>query len=297
MQQIILMTVLATMVYAVSLDLRVEDFRYVARHPKAVGAGLVAQFVLLPAATLGITLLLDLPAATMAAMMLVAACPGGALSNVITYFGRGNLALSLSISAVAHVLALAFTPLNFSLMIAANPRTAAWARAIAVDPRDLVVSLVLLLALPMSAALLTSHRAPRLAARLRKLLGRFAVAALLLFIVGAVAAQWKLFLIELTRTLPIVIGHNALGLALGYGASVFARLKIADRRGVVIEGGMQNSGLALGIIAAQFDSDLAMVAVAGLWGIWHIASGGSLALAWRYLDRSARRAARRPDSD
>jgi len=291
MQQIILMTVLATMVYAVSLDLRLEDFRYVARHPLAVGAGLVAQFVLLPAATLGVTLLLDLPAATMAAMMLVAACPGGALSNVVTYFGRGNLALSLSISAVSNVLALVFTPLNFSLMIAANPRTAAWARAIAVDPRDLVLSLVLLLALPMSAALLTSQRAPQLALRLRKPLGRFAVAALMLFIVGAVAAQWKLFLIELTRTLPIVIGHNALGLALGYGASVLARLKVADRRAVVIEGGMQNSGLALGIIAAQFDSDLAMVAVAGLWGIWHIVSGGSLALAWRYLDRSSGRAA------
>ena len=115
----------------------------------------------------------------------------------------------------------------------------------------------------------------------------------MLFIVGAVAAQWKLFLIELTRTLPIVIGHNALGLGLGYGASVLARLSVADRRAVVIEGGMQNSGLALGIIAAQFNSDLAMVAVAGLWGIWHIVSGGSLALLWRYLDRSSRRAARR----
>lgn len=289
MQQIVLMAVLATMVYAVSLDLRLEDFRYVARNPMAVGAGLVAQFLLLPAATLLVTLLLDLPAAVMAAMMLVAACPGGALSNVVTYFGRGNLALSLSISAVSNVLALVFTPLNFSLMIAANPRTAAWARTIAVDPSDLVVSLVLLLALPMSAALVTSRRAPQLALRLRRPLARFAVAALMLFIVGAVAAQWKLFLVELTRTLPIVIGHNALGLSLGHGASVLAGLKVADRRAVVIEGGMQNSGLALGIIAAQFNSDLAMVAVAGLWGIWHIVSGGSLALLWRWRDRPARR--------
>jgi BASS family bile acid:Na+ symporter len=287
MQQIILMAVLATMVYAVSLDLRVDDFRYVARHPLAVGAGLIAQFVLLPAATLAVTLVLDLPAATKAGMMLVAACPGGALSNVVTYYGRGNLALSLSISAVSNVLALVFTPLNFSLMIAANPDTAAWARAIAVDPRDLVISLVLLLALPMSAALITSHRVPKLAARMRMPLGRFAVAALLVFIVGAVAAQWRLFLIEVSRTLPLVIAHNALGLLSGFGASVLAGLNVADRRAVVIEGGMQNSGLALGIIAAQFNSDLAMVAVAGLWGMWHIVSGGALALLWRRLDRPA----------
>lgn len=124
MQQSLLIAVLATMVYAVSLDLQVEDFHYVMRHPTAVGIGLAAQFLLLPAATLGLTLTLDLPPAIEAAMLLVACCPGGALSNVITHFGRSNLALSLSISAVSNVLALFFTPFNFSMTIAANPATA-----------------------------------------------------------------------------------------------------------------------------------------------------------------------------
>ncbi len=280
------MAVLMAMVYTVSLELRAEDFRYVLRHPLAVGIGLVAQFALLPGATLLLTLLLDLPPATEAAMMLVAACPGGALSNVVTAFGRGNLALSLSISAVASVLALFLTPLNFSLMVAANPDTAAWARSIAVDPRDLVLSLVLLLAVPMSAAMITTTRAPELAARIRKPLARAAGIALGLFIVVAVATQAKLFVIELGRTLPLVVLHNGLGLALGWIAASAARLAVADRRAVVIEGGMQNSGLALGIIAAQFGSDLQMIAVAGLWGIWHIVSGGTLALLWRH--RAAR---------
>jgi BASS family bile acid:Na+ symporter len=284
-QQVILMAVLMAMVYTVSLDLQPADFRYVARHPLAVGIGLLAQFVLLPGATLLLTLLLDLPPATEAAMMLVAACPGGALSNVVTAFGRGNLALSLSISAVSSVLALVLTPLNFALMIAANPETAAWARSIAVDPMDLVLSLVLLLAVPMGAAMLTSRRAPGVAARIRKPLARFAGAALGVFIVVAIAAQWKLFVVELGRTLPIVILHNGAGLALGWIAARLANLAVTDRRAVVVEGGMQNSGLALGIIAAQFGSDLAMVAVAGLWGVWHIISGGALALAWRRSDR------------
>ena len=285
MQQAILMMVLATMVYTVSLDLRVADFRYVATHPVAVGVGLVSQFVLLPGATLLATLVLDLPPATEAAMMLVAACPGGALSNVITHLGRGNLALSLSISAVSNVLALLLTPLNFTLMIAANPDTAAWARSISVDPAGLVQSLVLLLALPMTAAMLTTRNVPGFALRIRIPLARFAAFALLAFIVLAVAAQWKLFLVELTRTLPLVVVQNALGLGLGYAASVLAKIAVADRRAVIVESGMQNSGLALGIIASQFGSDLAMVAVAGLWGIWHIISGGALALLWRRLDK------------
>ncbi|HUK04741.1 MAG TPA: bile acid:sodium symporter [Burkholderiales bacterium] len=287
MQQAILMAVLATMVYTVSLSLRTQDFRYVARHPLAVGIGLLAQFALLPGATLILTLILDLPPATEAAMMLVAACPGGALSNVITAFGRGNLALSLSISAVSSLFALLLTPLNFALMISLNPDTAAWSREIALDPRDLLLSLGLLLALPMSAAMATTQRAPALAQRIRKPLARLAGIALGLFIAGAVAAQWKLFVVELGRTLPLVVLHNGLGLALGWIASRAARLAAADRRAVVIEGGMQNSGLALGVIAAQFNSDLAMVAVAGLWGVWHIVSGGALALAWRREDRLA----------
>lgn len=285
------MAVLMVMVYTVSLELRAADFRYVVRHPLAVGIGLAAQFALLPLATLGLTLLLDLPPATEAAMMLVAACPGGALSNVVTAFGRGNLALSLSISAVASVLALFLTPLNFSLMIAANPATAAWAREIAVNPRDLVLSLMLLLAVPMSAAMITTTRAPEFAARIRRPLARLSAIALGLFIVAAVAVQAKLFVIELGRTLPLVILHNGLGLALGWIAARAARLAVADRRAVVIEGGMQNSGLALGIIAAQFDANLQMVAVAGLWGIWHIVSGGTLALLWRRGDRTVRLAA------
>ena len=278
------MAVIAVMVYSVALDLRIADFRYVADRPLAICIGLVAQFVLLPGATLLLTLALDLPPATEAAMILVAACPGGALSNVMTALGRGNLALSLSLSAVSNLLALVLTPVSFALLISANPETAAWARSIEVEPRDLVTSLLLLLAIPMSAAMLTSARAPALAVRIRRPLGRFAAVALGVFIVVAVAAQFQLFVIELGRTLPIVVLHNALGLTLGYFASVAASLNRADRRAVVIEGGMQNSGLALGIIAAQFGSDLPMIAVAGLWGIWHIISGGTLVTIWRFND-------------
>jgi BASS family bile acid:Na+ symporter len=288
MQQAILMAVLFVMVYTVSLELKPEDFRYVLRHPTAVGIGLAAQFVLLPLATWAVTMLLDLSPATEAAMMLVAACPGGALSNVVTAFGRGNLALSLSLSAVSSVLALVLTPLNFTLMVSANPQTAAWVREIAVDPKDLVLSLVLLLALPMGGAMLSTRYAPGFVARARKPLARIAGIALTLFIVAAVASRWQLFLVELVRTLPLVVLHNGLGLALGWFGSAAAGLNTADKRAVTIEGGMQNSGLALGIIAAQFNSDLAMLAVAGLWGVWHVVSGGTLAILWRRQDRAER---------
>ena len=145
----------------------------------------------------------------------------------------------------------------------------------------MILSLFALLAVPLALAFATQRFAPVVAARIRKPLETVALTTLLVFIVLAVIGQWTNFVAELTRTLPVVVAHNALGLACGYLPSLLLGLNPADRRAVTIEGGMQNSGLALGLIALQFNGDLAMVAVAGLWGIWHIVSGGTLALIWR----------------
>ena len=98
-QQLILSLVLATMVFAVALDLKLADFQRVAQAPRAIFAGLFPQFVLLPVGTWLLTLAVDLPPNIEAAMLLVAACPGGNLSNFVTHFGRGNTALSVSLTA------------------------------------------------------------------------------------------------------------------------------------------------------------------------------------------------------
>src|SRR4051794_22132172 len=149
-QQLVLSLVLATMVFSVALELKVADFTRVAQTPRAVICGLIPQFLLLPEATWIVTLALDLPPNIEAAMMLVAACPGGSLSNVVTHYGRGNTALSVSISAVASVLALFLTPFNFTWMMATNPDTANWMRQLSIDPLDILWSLLGLLALPMA---------------------------------------------------------------------------------------------------------------------------------------------------
>jgi len=286
-QQLVLSLVLATMVFAVALELRVADFRRVADTPRAVIAGLVPQFLLLPVATWLVTLALDLPPNIEAAMILVAACPGGALSNVVTHLGRGNTALSVSISAVASVMALVLTPFNFTWMVSTNPVTASWLRVLAIDASDIWFSLFVLLAVPMTLGLWVAHRFPLLTARIRKPLARFSVGALLLFIALGLVRERHLLTAQILPQLALVIGHNTLGLTLGWlGASAFA-VSVRDRRAITIEGGMQNSGLALGIIAVQFNADLGMVIIASLWGIWHIVSGLSLAALWRRSDARA----------
>ncbi len=283
-QQIILSMVLATMVFSVALELRIEDFKRVAQTPKAVICGLIPQFLLLPVATWLVTLWLDLPPNIEAAMILVAACPGGSLSNVVTHMGRGNTALSVSISAVASIIALFATPFNFSWMIATNPETASWLKELSIDSSGIYISLFLLLGVPLSLGLLASHRLPQLTDRIRKPLGHFSLIALLLFIVAGLIKERQLLTLGLLPTLLLVVLHNASGLFFGWATSKVMGVSEKDRRAIMIEGGMQNSGLALGIIAVQFNSDLGMVTLASLWGIWHIVSGMSLAYVWRRKD-------------
>jgi bile acid:Na+ symporter, BASS family len=283
-QQLVLSAVLATMVFSVALELRLADFARVAQSPRAVVCGLIPQFVLLPLGTWLATLALDLPPNIEAAMILVAACPGGSLSNVITHFGRGNTALSVSISAVASVMALVLTPFNFTWMVATNPATAGWLRQLAIDPSGIWWSLLALLALPMALGLSVAYRFPALTAKIRKPLGNFSLLALLAFIALGLVRERQLLNAQIVPQLVIVILHNAGGLLLGWLCALAFRVAEADRRAIMIEGGMQNSGLALGIIAVQFNADLGMVILASLWGIWHIVSGLTLAVVWRRRD-------------
>src|SRR5215212_11199426 len=208
-QQLLLSLVLATMVFSVALELKITDFTRVVQTPRTVVCGLVPQFVLLPVGTWLATLALDLPPNIEAAMILVAACPGGSLSNVITHVGRGNTALSVSISAVAALMALVLTPFNFTWMMATNPVTASWMRELSLDASDIWWSLLALLAVPMALGLTVSHRWPAAAAKIRRPLGTFSLIALLAFIAAGLVSQRALLTLQILPQLVIVVLHNA----------------------------------------------------------------------------------------
>ena len=169
-------------------------------------------------------------------------------------------------------------------LVSTNPATADWLRELSIDPSGIWWSLLALLAVPMTLGLTLGHRSPALAAKLRKPLGTFSLLALLAFIVAGLVRERHLLNAQILPTFGLVVLHNAAGLLLGWLSAQAFRVNARDTRAVMIEGGMQNSGLALGVIAVQFNADLGMVIVASLWGIWHIVSGMTLALIWRTRD-------------
>jgi BASS family bile acid:Na+ symporter len=133
----------------------------------------------------------------------------------------------------------------------------------------------------MALGLLLGARLPALADRLKKPLARFSFAALFVFIAFALVRDRHLLTPQILPEFAIVVLHNAAGLTLGALCAHAFALGERDRRAVTIEGGMQNAGFVLGIVALQFNSDVGMVVVASLWGMWCIASGLALAWWWR----------------
>jgi BASS family bile acid:Na+ symporter len=268
------------MMLGVSLELRPADFKRIFISPKAPSIGLGAQFILLPGFTFLLTLVLR-PTPSMAlGMILIAACPGGNLSNIITYLARGNAAVSVSMTAVSTAAAIIMTPLNLSLWGSLNPATAPILRQVSLNPIDVFTTIVLILGIPLTIGMILSHIFPHLIEKIRK---PFKIASFIIFIgfVGAaLSANWQIFLRVIGLVVFGVFLHNALALSIGYWFARLFRLEERDSRAVSIEVGIQNSALGLILIFNFFEGLGGMAIVAAWWGIWHIISGLTMALYW-----------------
>lgn len=276
----LLNAILAVVMFSIALDLSPAQFRALARAPRPVIAGFLSQFLALPAATYLLVLALEPRPSIALGLMLVAACPGGNISNFLTHRAGGNTALSVSLTALATLGAVVLTPLNIALWGGLYAPTRAILQATAIDPVQVLVTVVVLLAVPLALGMMLNARNPGVAARIRRPLQTLSMVIFVAFIVAALAANWGYFLDLAGLVAGLVIAHNALALALGFGVATLFSLTPADRRAITIETGIQNSGLGLILIFAFFGGLGGMAVVAAFWGMWHAISGLALALVW-----------------
>lgn len=276
--------IIGLIMFGVALELKPRDFKAVFVTPKPVLIGLAAQFVLLPAFTFLLALAIR-PAPSIAlGMMLVAACPGGNVSNFLTHYARGNTALSVSMTAVSTAVAIVMTPLNLALWAGMYEPTAAILRAVSLDPLDMLLAVALLLGLPMAAGMAIGHRFPRLVARVHRPVRAASLLIFGLFVVGALAANWRHFVDWVGFVVFAVLLHNATAIASGWAAARVAGLPERDRRAVAIEVGIQNSALGLILVFNFFGGLGGMAIVTAWWGIWHLIAGLSVATWWSRRD-------------
>jgi len=272
--------IIALMMFGVSLELRPDDFTRILRAPKAPAIGMAVQFVLLPAATCLLTVLLPIDPSLALGMILVATCPSGTFSNIMTWLGRGNVAVSASVTAVSSLTAGIFTPLNFALYAGLNPATRALLTKISIDPVELLGMVLLVLLLPMVVGMMLGRRKPQLARRLERPLRVFSLLVLLAFVGGALVKNYQQFLQYFHLFFWLVVGLNAMALALGYGCARLWKLAPADVRAVTLETGIHNSALGMALILNFFPQASGMLLIAAFWGCWQLLSGLLLALYW-----------------
>ncbi len=272
--------VIGLMMFGMALDLKLDDFKRIARSPKAPAIGLGAQFILLPAFTWLLTLVLNPLPSLALGMILVAACPGGNLSNVITYLARGNAAVSISMTAVSTAAAVIMTPLNLAIWGSLNPHTEPILRQVSLNPWDVFKTIFFILGVPLALGIGVSRIWPQLARKVRRPFKIFSVLVFMGVVALALKANWSIFLQVIGLVVFVVMAHNALALALGYSSGRLLGLEERDVRAVTIEVGIQNSALGLILVFNFFDGLGGMAIITAWWGIWHIIAGLSLALFW-----------------
>ncbi|MBU0807336.1 bile acid:sodium symporter family protein [Pseudomonas sp. GWSMS-1] len=272
--------IVAVMMFGVSLDLRGEDFKRILLAPKAPVIGLIAQFLLLPALTCLACWALRIDPQLALGMTLIAACPGGSFSNIMTWMARGSVAVSVSMTAVSSVAASVLTPLNFGLYAWLNPYTRPLLSEIAMDPLSLLLMVILVLGVPLALGMLIGRRFPGLSRKVEKPLRVFALAVMLGFVALAFGKNVEQFLSHFHLFFWLVVAHNAMALSIGYGCARLSRLPEAERRAITLEVGIQNSALGLVIIFTFFPQVTGMLLIAAFWGCWHLVSGMALAYFW-----------------
>lgn len=271
--------ILAVVMFSIALDLKWSDFRAALAAPRPLITGLISQFIALPALTFLLVLAVQPRPSIALGLMLVAACPGGNISNFITARAGGNVALSVSMTAFATVGAVVLTPLNIGLWGYLYEPTRALLRDPHIDPVQVAITVCLMLVLPLILGITLNTRRPDIAARIHRPMQILSMLIFAGFVLAALAANWGFFKSFAGAVALLVVVHNAIALSAGNMMARLCRATEFDRRAITIETGIQNSGLGLVLIFSFFGGLGGMAVVAAFWGIWHAISGIALA-AW-----------------
>ena len=271
---------LALIMFGVALGITTNDFKNLFKSPKILLTGIISQFILLPLVTfIFIKLVNPMPSIALG-MMMVAACPGGNISNFMTQMAKGNAALSVSLTAFATLVSLVMTPFNLHFWGNLYAPTAEILQRIELDPLELVKLVSLILGIPLIIGMWVRRKKPALADKLSKVLKPVSLFIFMLFIVIAFYENFDIFIHYVHYVLLLVIAHNILALATGFYFAKAMRLSFKNQKTLSIETGIQNSGLGLLLIFSFFEGLGGMALLVAFWAIWDIFSGLSLATYW-----------------
>ena len=260
---------LSVVMFGMGLTLHLSDFSYVLQMPRLIFAGIALQYTIMPLTAVVLSDLMELDPVLTAGMILVGTCPGGTASNVICYLARGNVALSITLTAVSTFLAVILTPALTAELVS---------KTIDVPVLDMLLSILYMVIIPVSAGVLLNHVAGKILKPVRLVFPLLSVIAIV-FIIAIIVSLNAQQVHQIGATVLIaVMLHNSAGLFLGYFTSRLLGYSPTECRTLAIEVGMQNSGLAVALAIKYFTATAALPGA--IFSIWHNLSGSILAGFW-----------------
>ena len=279
--------ILAFVMYGVALGIKPQIFVDVFRKPKSVLLGMFCQLVLLPAFTCVLAIILTGWISPMMAMgmILVAACPGGNISNFMSSLAKANIELSVSLTAISTALAVFLTPFNFwcwGTLYLHVTGIESEIPTLVIPLMDVFRTIFILLGIPLVLGICTSQFLPKVANALKKPLQWLSIVIFIAMVVLSFSSNMQAFLLSVKYIFIVVLIHNLLALCIGFGVGTIGNIPFRDRRTLTIETGIQNSGLGLALMLgttlfANFPPHGGMLVITAWWGIWHIISGLTVA--------------------
>ena len=269
--------------FGVALGITLEDFKRLFKNPKIVFVGVLSQFILLPAATFVAILIIKPHPSFALGMMMIAACPGGNVSNFFSKMAGGNAALSVSLTAFATLICIFMTPFNLHFWGSLYEPTNAILQTVELNPYDLFKLVLLILGIPLIAGMLIKHYHSVMAKKIEKVLKPLSMLVFVALIFIAFSQNLDIFMNYIHLVLFLVIFHNIFAFFIGYYTAKIFGLNKKDRKTIAMETGIQNGGLGLLLIFGFFEGLGGMALLAAFWGIWDVFSGMALAT---YLGRN-----------
>ena len=266
---------LMIVMFGMGLTLKPKDFAIVFKRPKDIIIGCIAQFTVMPLLAFLLGKIFGLEAGLLAGVILVGTCPGGTASNVMTYLAKGDVALSVGMTSVNTLLAPLLTPAITYFLLKTT---------VTVDVVSMFISIIKVVIIPIALGFIINKIWGKYTERVSDILPVVSVVAITLIVAAVVSHNSERILATGLIVFVVVILHNILGYAVGYGLGLALKMPVSRKKAVAIEIGMQNSGLATSLAQTAFP-DLAMATVPGaIFSVWHNISGALLANLFRRIE-------------
>ena len=265
---VVINPMLGLIMFGMGMALSIDDFRIVLSRPRDIAIGCMAQFTVMPLLAWVLSRLFALDDALTVGVVLVGCCPGGTASNVITYLAKGDLALSVGMTATSTILAPFATPLLVWLLVG---------QSVDVEVAGMLLSIFWVVILPIIVGLLVKWLWPRFSERATVYLPALSSLAICSLVVIIIAANASKLMDGGLIIILVVMLHNIFGLSFGYIIGRLLRLPSAKRRAISIEVGMQNSGLASSLATLHFAAYPMATIPGAIFSVWHNISGAVVA--------------------